>query len=128
MRRRRSCATEPSMPASPGEAIERYPSADIGIAVADCPTGWSSRSSAAPTGGRSRRSPPRGSTSSSRARDGKLKQEDLDGGTFTISNLGMYGVEQFVAVLNPPQAAILAVGATVERPAVAATASSSCGR
>src|SRR5256714_1074569 len=46
-----------------------------------------------------------------RARDNKLRQEDLDGGTFTISNLGMFGVEQFVAVLNPPQAAILAVGA-----------------
>ena len=51
-----------------------------------------------------------------RAREGKLGQEDLDGGTFTISNLGMYGVEQFVAVLNPPQAAILAVGAIEERP------------
>jgi pyruvate dehydrogenase E2 component (dihydrolipoamide acetyltransferase) len=46
-----------------------------------------------------------------RARANKLRQEDLDGGTFTISNLGMFGVEQFVAVLNPPQAAILAVGA-----------------
>jgi pyruvate dehydrogenase E2 component (dihydrolipoamide acetyltransferase) len=46
-----------------------------------------------------------------RARGNKLRQEDLDGGTFTISNLGMFGVEQFVAVLNPPQAAILAVGA-----------------
>jgi len=46
-----------------------------------------------------------------RARDNKLRQDDLDGGTFTISNLGMFGVEQFVAVLNPPQAAILAVGA-----------------
>src|SRR5207237_8651730 len=51
-----------------------------------------------------------------RARDNKLQQGDLEGGTFTISNLGMYGVEQFVAVLNPPQAAILAVGATEERP------------
>jgi pyruvate dehydrogenase E2 component (dihydrolipoamide acetyltransferase) len=50
-----------------------------------------------------------------RARDGKLRSDDLEGGTFTISNLGMYGVEQFVAVLNPPQASILAVGATVER-------------
>ena len=47
----------------------------------------------------------------SRTREGKLRAEDLDGGTFTISNLGMFGVEQFVAVLNPPQAAILAVGA-----------------
>jgi pyruvate dehydrogenase E2 component (dihydrolipoamide acetyltransferase) len=53
----------------------------------------------------------------SRARENKLRQEDLDGGTFTISNLGMFGVEQFVAVLNPPQAAILAVGA-IERKAV----------
>jgi pyruvate dehydrogenase E2 component (dihydrolipoamide acetyltransferase) len=54
----------------------------------------------------------------SRARDGKLQLADLEGGTFTISNLGMYGIEQFVAVLNPPQAAILAVGATEERPVV----------
>ena len=53
-----------------------------------------------------------------RARSGKLRQEDLDGGTFTISNLGMYGVERFVAVLNPPQAAILAVGAAEEKPVV----------
>lgn len=49
-----------------------------------------------------------------RARDGKLRAGDLDGGTFTISNLGMYDVDQFVAVLNPPQASILAVGATRE--------------
>jgi pyruvate dehydrogenase E2 component (dihydrolipoamide acetyltransferase) len=48
----------------------------------------------------------------SRARDGKLRSEDLQGGTFTISNLGMYDVDQFIAVLNPPQASILAVGAT----------------
>jgi pyruvate dehydrogenase E2 component (dihydrolipoamide acetyltransferase) len=46
-----------------------------------------------------------------RARENKLRQEDLDGGTFTISNLGMYRVERFTAVLNPPQAAIVAVGA-----------------
>ena len=51
----------------------------------------------------------------SRARDGKLQLADLEGGTFTISNLGMFGVEVFTAVLNPPQAAILAVGAVVER-------------
>jgi pyruvate dehydrogenase E2 component (dihydrolipoamide acetyltransferase) len=51
----------------------------------------------------------------SRTRDAKLKQEDLADGTFTISNLGMYGVEQFIAVLNPPQAAILAVGAAEPR-------------
>jgi len=51
----------------------------------------------------------------SRARDGKLKLDDLEGGTFTISNLGMYGIEQFVAVLNPPQVAILAVGSIEDR-------------
>jgi pyruvate dehydrogenase E2 component (dihydrolipoamide acetyltransferase) len=50
-----------------------------------------------------------------RARENKLRAEDLEGGTFTISNLGMYAVESFTAVLNPPQAAIVAVGATEER-------------
>jgi pyruvate dehydrogenase E2 component (dihydrolipoamide acetyltransferase) len=52
----------------------------------------------------------------SRARDGKLQLADLEGGTFTISNLGMYGIEQFIAVLNPPQVAILAVGSIADRP------------
>jgi len=51
-----------------------------------------------------------------RARDNKLTAQDMEGGTFTISNLGMFGIEQFVAVINPPQAAILAVGATVDTP------------
>jgi pyruvate dehydrogenase E2 component (dihydrolipoamide acetyltransferase) len=50
-----------------------------------------------------------------RTRSGDLKPDDLEGGTFTISNLGMYGIEQFVAVLNPPQVAILAVGSIEER-------------
>jgi pyruvate dehydrogenase E2 component (dihydrolipoyllysine-residue acetyltransferase) len=53
-----------------------------------------------------------------RARDGKLKRADLQDGTFTISNLGMFGIEQFIAVLNPPQAAILAVGSIEEKPVV----------
>ncbi|HEX2496504.1 MAG TPA: dihydrolipoamide acetyltransferase family protein [Gaiellaceae bacterium] len=53
-----------------------------------------------------------------RARSGKLQQGDLEGGTFTISNLGMFGVESFIAVLNPPQVAILAVGAATEQPVV----------
>jgi len=53
-----------------------------------------------------------------RARDGKLQLADLEGGTFTISNLGMFGIEQFIAVLNPPQAAILAVGSIEESPVV----------
>jgi pyruvate dehydrogenase E2 component (dihydrolipoamide acetyltransferase) len=51
-----------------------------------------------------------------RAREGKLAREDLENGTFTISNLGMFRVERFTAVLNPPQAAIVAVGATEEKP------------
>jgi pyruvate dehydrogenase E2 component (dihydrolipoamide acetyltransferase) len=50
-----------------------------------------------------------------RARENKLQRSDLEDGTFTISNLGMFRVEQFTAVLNPPQAAIIAVGATEER-------------
>ena len=50
-----------------------------------------------------------------RSREGKLRREDLEGGTFTISNLGMFDVERFVAVLNPPEAAILAVAATEDR-------------
>ncbi|HJQ74563.1 MAG TPA: dihydrolipoamide acetyltransferase family protein [Gaiellaceae bacterium] len=50
-----------------------------------------------------------------RARENRLRAEDLEGGTFTISNLGMYAVASFTAVLNPPQAAIVAVGATEER-------------
>jgi pyruvate dehydrogenase E2 component (dihydrolipoamide acetyltransferase) len=51
-----------------------------------------------------------------RARENKLTTQDMENGTFTISNLGMFGIEQFVAVINPPQAAILAVGATVDTP------------
>src|SRR6478672_7922720 len=50
-----------------------------------------------------------------RSRENKLRAEDIEGGTFTISNLGMYAVERFTAVLNPPQAAIVAVGATEAR-------------
>src|SRR3954447_14880914 len=50
-----------------------------------------------------------------RAREGKLQRADLEEGTFTISNLGMYRVERFTAVLTPPQAAIVAVGATEDR-------------
>jgi len=46
-----------------------------------------------------------------KARDGKLKLNEMSGGTFSISNLGMFGIDQFTAVINPPEAAILAVGA-----------------
>lgn len=50
-----------------------------------------------------------------RARDGRLGREDITGGTFTISNLGMFGVDRFDAIINPPQVSILAVGAAAER-------------
>ncbi len=51
-------------------------------------------------------------------RKGEITPPDLSGGTFTVSNLGMYGVERFTGVINPPQAAILTVGALVKKPAV----------
>jgi pyruvate dehydrogenase E2 component (dihydrolipoyllysine-residue acetyltransferase) len=53
-----------------------------------------------------------------RARDKKLKPEDYQGGTITVSTLGAYGIEQFFAIINPPQAAILAIGAIVKKPVV----------
>ena len=54
----------------------------------------------------------------SRAREGRMRAEDMIGATFTISNLGMFGVEDFIAIINPPQAAILAVGAIARVPVV----------
>jgi pyruvate dehydrogenase E2 component (dihydrolipoamide acetyltransferase) len=100
-----------------GDEIHVFPTANVGLAVA-APSGLvvpvipsaERRSIAEIAGARS--------DLVERARTGKLRREDLEGGTFTISNLGMYGVERFTAVLNPPQAAIVAVGATVERPVV----------
>jgi pyruvate dehydrogenase E2 component (dihydrolipoamide acetyltransferase) len=53
-----------------------------------------------------------------KARQGKLAREDLAGGTFTITNLGMYGVEFFTPIINPPEAAILGIGRIVEKPVV----------
>ncbi len=53
-----------------------------------------------------------------RARDGKLKPEEFQGGTFSVSNLGMFGITNFQAIINPPQACILAVGAGIEKPVV----------
>ena len=52
------------------------------------------------------------------AREGKLSSDEFNGGSFTISNLGMYGLDEFVAIINPPEAGILAVGAVREAPAV----------
>lgn len=100
-----------------GEEIHRHPGAHVGMAVA------------APNGlvvpvirDADRRSVQEIARARAdlvgRARDGKLTLQDMEGGTFTISNLGMFGVEQFVAVINPPQVAILAVGAVKATPVV----------
>jgi len=56
--------------------------------------------------------------SAGRARSGKARAEDLQGSTFTVSNLGMFDVEDFIAIINPPEAAILAVGSVMEVPVV----------
>ena len=100
-----------------GDSVQLFPTANIGIAVA-VPHGL-----VVPViQGCERLSIPEIAAARadivSRTREGKLRNEDLEGGTFTISNLGMYGVERFSAVLNPPQAGILAVGAIEERAVV----------
>jgi pyruvate dehydrogenase E2 component (dihydrolipoamide acetyltransferase) len=100
-----------------GDEIHRHASAHVGIAVA-APSGLvvpvirdaDRRSVQEIAGARAELV--------GRARDGKLTREDMSGGTFTISNLGMLGVDEFVAVLNPPQVAILAVGAVKPTPVV----------
>jgi pyruvate dehydrogenase E2 component (dihydrolipoamide acetyltransferase) len=99
------------------EGIQRFPAANVGIAVA-APQGLvvpvirNAESLTIQQIANAR------ADVVGRARENKLRTEDLAGGTFTISNLGMFGVQQFIAVLNPPQAAILAVGSVEERPAV----------
>jgi len=100
-----------------GDAVQLFPSANIGIAVAVphglvVPVIQSCESRSIPEIATAR------ADLVARTRGGQLRNEDLEGGTFTISNLGMYGVERFTAVLNPPQAGILAVGAIEERAVV----------
>ena len=51
-----------------------------------------------------------------RARSGQLRQHELEGGSISVTNLGMHGTEEFAAIINPPQAAILAVGAARQEP------------
>lgn len=97
------------------ERIHRYPTANVGLAVATeagliVPVIRSAERRSVQEIAAAR------ADLVSRAREGKLQLSDLEDGTFTISNLGMYGMEQFVAVLNPPQVAILAVGSIDERP------------
>jgi pyruvate dehydrogenase E2 component (dihydrolipoamide acetyltransferase) len=99
------------------QAVRRFPTADVGMAVA------TDRGLLVPViRGADRLTLAEIAAARAdlvtRARDGKLQQADLEGGTFTVSNLGMYGVEHFIAVLNPPQVAILAVGAIEEKAVV----------
>ncbi|MEV4737555.1 2-oxo acid dehydrogenase subunit E2 [Microbacterium sp. LWO14-1.2] len=63
-----------------------------------------------------------------RARAGRLKQHELEGGSFSVSNLGMYGTSQFTAILNPPQAGILAVGAARSVPVIDADGALATGK
>jgi pyruvate dehydrogenase E2 component (dihydrolipoamide acetyltransferase) len=100
-----------------GDEVHRLPTAEIGMAVA-VPDGLLVPVLRRCESKTIRRLANERADLVSRTREGRLRQEDLEGGTFTISNLGMYGVERFVAVLNPPQAAILAVGAIEERAVV----------
>lgn len=99
------------------EAVRRWHTADIAVAVATDrglltpvlrDVGRLSVSSVA-TGVRAL---------AERARQGGLRQDDLEGGSITVTNLGMFGVEEFAAIINPPHAAILAVGAVREEPVV----------
>jgi pyruvate dehydrogenase E2 component (dihydrolipoamide acetyltransferase) len=53
-----------------------------------------------------------------RARSGKVRPDDIEGSTFSVSNLGMFDVEHFIAIINPPEAAILAVGSVREIPVI----------
>ena len=100
-----------------GDKIQRYRSVNLGIAVA------------APTGlivpvvkNAQDLSIPQLSGAASvlfeKARGGKLSPAEYSGGTFTISNLGMFGIENFTAIINPPEVGILAISATHDRPAV----------
>ena len=99
-------------------AIETFDRINIGIAVAAddalvVPTIFDAdRKSLAEIGAVSREL-------AAKVRDGSVTPAELSGGTFTISNLGMYGLDSFAAVVNPPQAAILAVGSLKPRPVVA---------
>jgi pyruvate dehydrogenase E2 component (dihydrolipoamide acetyltransferase) len=98
-------------------AILQYDSADISVAVAT-PNGLITPIvKAAHTKGL-RQISEEVKDLAGRAREGKLKPVEFQGGTFSVSNLGMYGIKDFGAIINPPQACILAVGAGLQQPVV----------
>jgi pyruvate dehydrogenase E2 component (dihydrolipoamide acetyltransferase) len=106
--------TDPSVNVSfAGDKLLRHKGIHLGIAVAT-PAGLlvpvitdADRKSVSEIAAESR-------DKAERARDRKLRAEEMSGGTFTISNLGMFGIEQFTAVINPPESAILAVGGATD--------------
>jgi pyruvate dehydrogenase E2 component (dihydrolipoamide acetyltransferase) len=98
-----------------GDAIHRFSSADIAVAVAT--DNGLITPIVTDAGGRDLMGINAAMADlAERARSGKLKQHEFDGGSFGLSNLGMFGVEQFDAIINPPQGAILAVGAARPEP------------
>lgn len=98
-----------------GEEIHRFPHADVAVAVAS-PKGLVTPIVRQADRMRIEQVAEKTRALIDKASEGKLGYEDMDGGTFTVSNLGMFGIEQFDAIINPPQCAILAVGAASRRP------------
>ncbi len=97
-----------------GETIRQFSRADISIAVST-PTGLITPILKDVTGSGLTSISTRTKELASRARDGKLKPDEYQGGTFTISNMGMFGITHFTAIINSPQSAILAIGGTEQR-------------
>lgn len=100
-----------------GEQIKVYEDINIGVAVA------TEKGLVVPVIGNANKKPLTQIASTlkelvEKAREGKLTKEDVTGGTFTITNLGMYGVEVFIPIINPPEAAILGVGKITEKPVI----------
>ncbi|KAL4241614.1 Acetyltransferase component of pyruvate dehydrogenase complex [Abortiporus biennis] len=94
-----------------GETIRQYKKADISVAVAT-PTGLITPI-IKDVGAKGLASiSAEGKALAKKARDGKLQPQEYQGGTFTVSNLGMFGIDHFTAIINPPQSCILAVGTT----------------
>ncbi len=98
--------------------FELYSRVNVGIAVAGATTHWSCRRSSMPTADRSGEIAATSRALAQKVRDGTITPPELSGGTFTVSNLGMYGVTNFSAVINPPQAALLSVGALQKKAVV----------
>jgi pyruvate dehydrogenase E2 component (dihydrolipoamide acetyltransferase) len=100
-----------------GDAIVQYPDVDLGIAVA-IPDGLLTPVIRAAQSKSLRELSDTAKDLASRARNKRMKPEEFQGGTFTVSNLGGMGIDSFSAIINPPQGFILAVGAITKQPVV----------